>query len=326
MDKNIYNTCLIGTGYWGSIIFNTLNKITKKKILTFDINKKNNNLLKKKFGNKVLLSKNLKEIIENKNIKNVILATHPSTNYKLAKKLITNKKNIFIEKPIVKDQKKLKELISLAKKNKVIMMGGYIYLYNSYIRKIKKILDSKVLGKIKFIEIQRKNLGPIRNEVDAHMDLGSHDISILFYFFGFKLKILNISTKKILKKNISDISTMNIKIKDIFCDIHSSWLNPTKERKILIIGNKKMLIFDEMENKYKLKIYNNYAYYPDILKFKNNYISKKARVYKGKTKNIFVKETDTLKNELNHFIKKCESKTRPITDGAFCLNILRVLS
>ena len=71
-----------------------------------------------------------------------------------------------------------------------------------------------------------------------------------------KEKLLSIKII-ILKQKISDISTMNIKIKDILCDIHSSWLNPTKERKILIIGSKKMLIFDEMENNNKLKIYNN---------------------------------------------------------------------
>ena len=254
------------------------------------------------------------------------MATHPSVNYSLAKKFITNNKNIFIEKPIVKDKEKLKKLIKLAKENKVKLMGGYIYLYNSYIKKIKKILQYKILGKIKFIEIQRKNLGPIRNEVEAHVDLGSHDLSILFYFFGYNLKILNISKKKILKKKISDISTMNIKIKDILCDIHSSWLNPTKERKILIIGSKKMLIFDEMENNNKLKIYNNYAYYPELLKFKNNYISNKARIYKGKISNIFVKETDTLKNEITHFIKKCKENKEPLTNGDFCLNILKLLS
>ncbi len=325
MYKNIHDTCLIGTGYWGSIIFNTLNKITKKKILTYDINKKNNVLLKKKFGNKVVISKNVEEILECRNIKNIILATHPSVNYYLAKKFLNNKKNIFIEKPIVKEQKKMKKLIYLAKKNNVILMGGYIYLYNSYIKKIKKLLNKKILGKIKFIEINRKNLGPIRNEVSAHIDLGSHDLSILLYLFDKNVKLLNIETKKILKKSVSDISTMNLKIGNILCDINSSWLNPTKERRLLIIGSKKMLIFDEMETVNKLKIYNKYAYYPEISKFKNNYISNKARIYKGKTKNVFVRETDTLKNEITYFARKCKQKSQPITNGEFCLKILKLI-
>ena len=147
-------------------------------------------------------------------------------------------------------------------------MGGYIYLFNSYIKKIKKIIESKELGTIKYIETQRKNLGPVRNEVGSHMDLGSHDISILRYFFKNKLKLKNKIKRNILKNNISDITTLNISIGNIKCEIISSWLNPTKERKLLIVGSKKMLEFNEMENNHKLKIFNKYAFYPKITKFK----------------------------------------------------------
>ena len=196
--------------------------------------------------------------------------------------------------------KKLLKLINFAKSNKKVLMGGYIYLFNSYIKKIKEILNNKELGSIKFIEIQRKNLGPIRNEVDSHIDLGSHDL-ILKFIFNRKLKIKSIIKRNILKKNISDITTINLSIGNISCEIISSWLNPTKDRKIIIIGSKKMLLFDEMDQQNKLKIFNKYAYYPKIAKFKKNYISDKARIYTGKTKNIKVRNSDTLKNELMHF-------------------------
>ena len=205
-------------------------------------------------------------------------------------------------------------------------MGGYVYLFNTYIEKIKKIINSKELGVIKYIEAQRKNLGPIRNEVGAHIDLGSHDISMLKYIFKKKFKLKNKIERNILKKNISDITTLHITIGNIKCEIISSWLNPTKERKLLIVGSKKMLLFDEMESKNKLKIFNQYASYPQITKFKENYISKNARIYKGKTKNINVKETDTLKNELLHFEKACKNNIMPITNGKFCLEVLKLIS
>ena len=140
------------------------------------------------------------------------------------------------------------------------------------------------MGSIKFIEIQRKNLGPIRNEVDSHIDLGSHDLSILKFLFNKKLKIKNIIKRNILKKNISDITTINLSIGNISCEIISSWLNPTKDRKIIIIGSKKMLLFDEMDQENKLKIFNKYAYYPKIAKFKKNYISDRARIYHRQNK------------------------------------------
>ena len=205
-------------------------------------------------------------------------------------------------------------------------MGGYIYLYNSYIKKIKTIIKKGELGQVKYIEIQRKNLGPIRNEIGSHFDLGSHDLSILKFLFNKKMKITNLIKRNILKKNISDITSINLNIGNIKCEIISSWLNPTKERKILIIGSKKMLLFDEMETKNKLRIFNKYALYPKITKFKDNYLSNMARIYLGKTKNINVNESDTLKRELIHFEKKCYKKLQKLTNGDFCLAILKIIN
>ena len=324
--NNIHKTALIGTGYWGSIIFNTLTKITNKKIFVFDKNLENSNLLKKKFKNKTHIAKSFEEILTNKNIKNIILATHPSVNFNLGKKVLDNNKNLFVEKPIVSNIKKLRKLIKCADLNKKVLMGGYIYLFNSYIKKIKSIIESNELGKIKYIEIQRKNLGPIRNEISSHLDLGSHDISIIKYLFNTKLQIKNIIKRNILKKNISDISSINLKVGKINCEITSSWLNPTKERKIMIIGSKKMLLFDEMNGSNKLRIFNKFAYYPKLSKFKKNYISNKARIYLGKTKNIKIKETDSLKNELNYFENVSKKNQKPITDGKFCLDILKLVT
>ena len=324
--NNIHKTALIGTGYWGSIIFNTLTKITNKKIFVFDKNLENSNLLKKKFKNKTHIAKSFEEILTNKNIKNIILATHPSVNFNLGKKALDNNKNLFVEKPIVSNIKKLRILIKCADFNKKVLMGGYIYLFNSYIKKIKSIIESKELGTIKYIEIQRKNLGPIRNEISSHLDLGSHDISIIKYLFNTKIKIKNIIKRNILKKNISDISSINLIVGKINCEITSSWLNPTKERKIMIIGTKKMLLFDEMNDSNKLRIFNKFAYYPKLSKFKKNYISNKARIYLGKTKNVKIKETDSLKNELNYFENVSKKNQKPITDGKFCLDILKIVT
>tara|TARA_B100000963_G_scaffold178688_1_gene155300 strand:+ start:98 stop:1075 length:978 start_codon:yes stop_codon:yes gene_type:complete len=323
--SKFFNTALIGTGYWGSIIFNTLTKITKKKIYVFDKKIANANLLKRKFKNNIYVVNNLNKIIKNKDIKNIILATHPRTNFALSKKIFNSDKNLFVEKPIVNNVSQLSKLIKLSDKKNKILMGGYIYLFNSYIKKIKKIIEKNELGTIKYIEIQRKNLGPIRNEVSSHIDLGSHDVSILKYLFKKKLKLKNKNERRILKRNISDISTLNLSIGNINCEIISSWLNPSKERKILILGSKKMLLFDEMEKKEKLRIFNKYAFYPKITKFKNNYISNQARIYRGKTKNIKIKETDTLKNELLHFIKACKYKKSPLTSGKFCLDVLKLI-
>ena len=132
---NIHKTALIGTGYWGSIIFNTLTKITNKKIFVFDKNLENSNLLKKKFKSQIYIAKRIEDILNNKNIENIILATHPSVNFNLGKKVLESKKNLFVEKPIVSNIKELIKLIKYADLNRKILMGGYIYLFNSHIKK-----------------------------------------------------------------------------------------------------------------------------------------------------------------------------------------------
>jgi len=322
--STVFHTALIGAGYWGSIIAKKLSCLTNKDIVIFDKKQKNCLTLKKKINN-LTISYNLNSIFLNKNIKNIIFATPPEFNYKLILKALNYKKNIFAEKPITKNIKQLKNLIKLSKKENKVLMGGYIYLFNPFIRKIKKILDQKKLGKLKFILMNRKNLGPIRNMVDAHLDLSSHDISILKYFFkNKKLKIKIINKNCILKKNISDISSIKLTINSLPCSLNSSWLHPEKERKIIIIGSKKMLVFDEMIDN-KIKIYSKYASYPDINFNKNDIFSNKARIHLGKTTNIKVKENDSLTKEIKHFIYCCNNNKKPITSGEFCFDVLKNL-
>ena len=126
--NNIHKTAIIGTGYWGSIIVNTLIKITKRKIVIYDKLLENSLLLKKKFKNRILIAKNYNEILTNQKIKNIILATHPGVNYYLGKKILLSNKNLFVEKPIVTNPKKLSQLIKIAKK-KQKNTDGRIYLF-----------------------------------------------------------------------------------------------------------------------------------------------------------------------------------------------------
>ena len=115
------------------------------------------------------------------------------------------------------------------------------------------------MGKIKYINFQRQNFGPIRNRVSATYDLATHDISILSFLFNKNIKLKRFINHDILGKNNYDISFFNLEVNGAQIDINVSWLNPEKIRKIIIIGSKKMLLFDEMNFKEPIKIYNNYV-------------------------------------------------------------------
>ena len=319
MKKDII--AIIGLGYWGTIVTNTVVSMNKfKKIYVYDSDHQRIKDIKKKFGSKISYT-NFNKIKNDNQIKNIFLATPPRVNYKLLTTLIEKNKNILIEKPGLTNlsyYKKIKKKIEMSKSR---LSFGYIYIYNEYIKFIKKIIDTNKLGKIKYINLQRQNFGPIRNKVSAAFDLATHDISILYYLLNKKIILKKSINHDILGKKNFDISFLNLICGDIKIDINVSWLNPEKIRKIIIIGSKKMLLFDEMNNNEPIKIYNNYVAFPKIDKFTKYYFNQSKYIFKGKSKSIKLKETRPLNNEIIHFLKKNQN----ITNLKFSENIIKTI-
>ena len=316
-----YNIAIIGLGYWGTIVTNTLISLSKfNKIFICDNDKKKVQIIKKKFGNKVI-SVDFNTIKKDKKIENVFLATPPKSNFKILKSLIESKKNILIEKPGMTKLSQFSQIKKLLKNNKSKVTFGYIYIYNDYIRYLRKIIKSKKLGNIKYINFQRQNFGPIRNKVSAAFDLATHDLSILYYLLNKKIILRNSINHDILGKGNFDISSLNLLTDNIKIDINVSWLNPEKIRKIIIIGSKKMLLYDEMNEKEPIKIYNNYVSFPKIDKFSKYYFNQSKYIFKGSSKSIKLKENKPLNNEILEFI----SSPKNITDISFSEKIIKIL-
>ena len=319
MKKEII--AIIGLGYWGTIVTNTLVALKFfKKIYIYDNDIKKVKILKKKFKGKVFVI-SFNEIVKKNDIKNVFLATPPNNNFNILSILIKAKKNILIEKPGLIKLKHYKIIKKLVKKNKNKLSFGYIYIYNSYIRLIKKIILSKKLGKIKYINLQRQNFGPIRNKIPAAYDLATHDISILYYLLKRKIKLIKTVNHDILNKKNFDISFLNLSSGDIKIDINVSWLNPEKVRKIIIIGSKKMLLYDEMNINDPVKIYNNYVAFPKIAKFTKFYFNQSRYIFKGSSKSIKLTNDKPLNNEIKEFIYN----KKTITNLEFSEQIIKTL-
>ena len=296
-----YNIAIIGLGYWGTIVTNTIISMGLfKKIFIYDNDISKVKIIKKKFGNKVISIK-FDQIKNNKKIKNIFLATPPRINFKILKTLIKHKKNILIEKPGMINLKYFDLIEKELNKSKIKLSFGYIYIYNNYIRYLKKIIQSKKLGKIKYINFQRQNFGPIRNRVSATYDLATHDISILSFLFNKNIKLKKFINHDILGKNNYDISFLNLEVNGAQIDINVSWLNPEKIRKIIIIGSKKMLLFDEMNLKEPIKIYNNYVSFPKINRFSKLYFNQSKYIFRGKSKSIRLSIQKPLNVEIKEF-------------------------
>ena len=311
---------IIGCGYWGSIIINTIKNLKKfKKIYVCDVDNYKTNLIKKRFGDFVNIIK-LDEISKYEDIRYIYLATPPSKNLKLIKKLIPLNKKILLEKPGFSNLKDFRIVKKELNKSKSELRFGYIYLYHQYINYLKNIIKNNKLGKIKYIKFQRQNFGPIRNDVNAFADLATHDLSILKFLFNNEIKLKNYIKHDILRLNSGDIISANFTIKNIPIDINVSWLNPEKVRKITIITNKKMILFDEMNITKPIQIYDNYANYPKISKFTDDFFSQKAFVYRGKSRYIKLKDKMSLDQEILDFV----NDKKNISDIDFASDIIKI--
>jgi len=314
------NFALIGCGYWGTIIINTLNKINRfEYIYICDEDSLKTKIIKERFGNFVKIIQ-IKELIKNKNIKYVYLATPPSKNLRLLKQIIPANKNILLEKPGFTKLSEFRIVKKLLLKTKTRLRFGYIYLYNDYIRYLKKIILQKKIGKIKYISFQRQNFGPIRSDVSSFLDLATHDISILSYLLNKKIVPKKIIKHDILRKNSGDIVFANFACGSAHIDINVSWLNPEKIRKLTIITDKKMILYDEIDLEKPIKIFDNYASYPKISKYSKSYFSNKAFIYKGKSRFIKLKDKMPLNNEILSFIKNDKN----LTDIIFAEGIIKI--
>ena len=314
---------IVGLGYWGTNIISTLERFNIKKVYCFDLNSENLTEIKKKFPfiNKV---KSLNELLKI-DLDGIIIATNTSAHFQIAKKCLLANHNIFVEKPVTNSLKRLKKLKKIAKAKNRIIMGGYVYNYNIYINYINKILDKKILGPLKYMSFERLNLGPVRNDVSCIWDLASHDLSTCYYLLRKRPTIIDVHGFDLLKKNIFDISKIILKISDIKVEIKSSWLNPEKIRKLVIVGEKKMLLFNEMDKKTPILIYDKFASYPKLKKFKKSFFTPKANIYLGKTFAPKIKFLSPLDLEIKEFLNCIDKKKKPNTSVDYSIEIMKTL-
>jgi len=314
---------IIGIGYWGTNIINALQKFKISKIYCYDVSQQNLIEIKRKFPFINVIDE-FNEFLDIK-LDGIVIATSTSTHFNIAKKCLNSGHNVFIEKPVTNTFNKLNQLKKIAKKSNKIIMGGYIYNYNVYIRYIKKVLEKGLLGPLKYVNFERLNLGPVRSDISCIWDLASHDISTCLYLFEKKPKIIDAYGHGLLKKKIFDISNIILKISNIKIEIKSSWLNPEKIRKLVIIGQKKMLLFNEMDKKNPILIYDKFASYPKTSEFKKDFFTPKANIYLGKTYAPKIKFLSPLDEEIKHFLQCIKNKKQPLTSVDYSLKVMEVL-
>lgn len=310
----------IGLGDWGKNLFRNFISIPDCDMeICSDLNQKAMDNYKQLFPG-VKFTSDWMDVLKT-DIDAVIIATPPEDHYPMGKEALEKGKHVFIEKPITLTSHEAQELIDLSKQNDKILMVGYILLYHPALKLLKRYIDQNDLGKVYYFYATRLNLGKVRTVENALWSFASHDISMILYLSGKYPKMVSATGASYIQGNIEDVSFLTMFFSDdLIAHIHTSWLDPHKTRKLTVVGERKMMVFDDTQPSEKIRVYDKGV---DRLEYETfgEYLSlRSGDIYVPK-----IEAVEPLKSECLHFIKSIQNGTQPLSDGKSGYDVVRIL-
>ena len=316
------NLGVIGYGYWGPNVARNFNSCPGAKLVTIcDLNEKRLKLAKSNFPF-VNVSSNPNDLLNSDDIQAVAIVTPVFAHYELAKAALENGKHIFVEKPFTSNAEQAEELINLAHKKGLIIMVDHTFLFTGAVTKIKEIIDSQALGSLFFYDSTRVNLGLFQHDINVVWDLAPHDFSIMNYLLNKSPVAISAQGTEHFGSGLEDVAYIAAHFDNGFIGhFHCNWLSPVKIRKTLISGDKKMLVWDDLESDEKIKIYDR------GVEFKNGEgIDKLLVSYRsGDMYSPRILNTEALQLEAQYFLECIENSIEPFNNGESGLKGVRKL-
>lgn len=247
---------VIGWGYWGPKIARNLDGLPRAAV-TFIADMDPNRLASVPQGNAALrLSVDPADAFAS-DIDAVVIATPVRTHYAMAKRALLAGKHVLVEKPLTDNLSQAEELMTLAEELGLTLMVGHTFQYSPAVNELRKMVRDGELGRIYCIEMERLNLGLFRNDTDVIWDLAPHDVSILNYALEDEPVSVRVSAHNHLRPHIADNAHLDLRYASgSTAHIHVSWMHPTKVRRVTLIGDKRMAVYDDTNPQEMLRIFN----------------------------------------------------------------------
>ena len=265
--------------------------------------------------------------IDDPSIDAIVIATPTDSHSALAKAALKAGKHVLVEKPMTDNVADAEALCELAESCGRILMVGHVFVFNGASQHAKHYLSDGELGRIYYISMTRTNLGPIRVDVNSAWDLASHDIALADYWLDALPESVSAMGRDWINRGVEDAVFATLRYpNDILVHLHASWLHPRKTRDITVVGEKRMLTFDDMSVTEPLRIYDKQVSEErSSPSFVDSFASFRMIVSEGDISVPKVPASQPLRNECDHFLDCIESGATPITDGREGLAVIRTL-
>ena len=318
---------VIGAGQWGpNLIRNFHNKQTSEVVWIIDRDAARLAEVQARFPD-VQVSEEPARAFSDPAVDAVVVATPTSTHFTLAQQALQHSKHVLVEKPLTTKVKQGLGLLELATSQQLVLMVGHVFVYNPGIRKVKEYLDAGHLGKMYYVSMVRTNLGPIRLDVNAAWDLAAHDLSIVNYWLEAEPLSVSAIGGTWINQGIEDAVFATLRYpKGVLVNLHASWLNPRKARDITVVGERRMLTFDDMDLNEPLRIYDKQV--TDVRTrptYVDSFASFRASVRKGDITVPKVPLGEPLAAQCAHFLECIVSGKQPFSGGREGIAVVRAL-
>lgn len=316
------NVGIIGYGYWGPNLVRNFSLVNNCKVkMVSDFRQERLAIVSRSYPN-TNVTTNPDDIILSKEIDAVVIATPVFTHFPLAKKALENGKHVLLEKPMTSTVKEAEELMSLAKQKGLLLMVDHTFLYTGAVKKMKTLIDDKAIGDIHYFDSSRINLGLFQPDVNVLWDLAPHDISILLHLVKGKPYSVNATGISHTNNGIENIAYLTVNYtNDFIAHFSCSWTSPVKLRTLLIGGDKKMMVFNDLEPSEKIKIYDTgYDYKTDEEKNRLLVDYRTGDVYIPK-----IEMKEALLGMADDFVTSIQNKKEPVSNAALGLEVIKIL-
>lgn len=319
----------IGVGYWGPNLLRNLVANGNCEVKTVvDISEERRAFVKNLYPS-VDVTDNIQFVLDDDTIDAVIVATPVAAHYDLAIKSLQAGKHLLVEKPMATAVEQVLHIGEVSKEKGLVAMVGHTFLFNAAVRYVKTLIDSEELGEIRYIYSQRLNLGRIRNDVDALWNLAPHDVSIIQYWLGDPAPAtVSRQGMAYVQDGIDDVVFLNITYpQGVLANIHVSWLDPHKIRKMTIVGSKKMVVYDDVAEN-KIAIYDKGIDRMAVLGEHMDYDKPNTFTFNHRSGDVVfpkINWIEPLKTEIEHFIDCIQNGTKCQTGAEHAGKVVKIL-
>jgi len=322
MSKNI-SVAVVGCGYWGPNLIRNFRSLPECRLKTMcDLSQQRLKHLHQLYP-EVEMSSSFDSVLADPEINAVAIATAVRFHFPMAKASLLAGKHTFIEKPMASSAAECEELIEIAEKQGLTLMIGHTFLYSPAVRKIKEIVKAGDVGDIRYISARRLNLGLYQKDINVAWDLAPHDISIILYIMEEAPIAVNCQGSAHVTPKVEDVTTMCLTFRENRSAIvQSSWLDPRKVREMTIVGSRRMIVYDDVAQLEKIKVYDMRVetppHYDTFADFHYAY-------HYGDMYVPYLKQEEPLKIECQHFLDCINKHQTPLSSGRQGLELVRIL-